>query len=124
MSSRRGFKKGDHVWTLNRLPRGAKWVRGCIDKHLGPLTYLVVVNGIPRQVHVEHLRSFHSYVDHRGTADYVPPTISQPMNIPNVVDPPRVPVEVSSVPPQATTPTPPTNQPTEPLVSSPVCLRR
>ena len=120
MSSRRGFEKGDHVWTLNRLPRGAKWVRGCIDKRLGPLIYLVVVNGVPRQVHVEHLRSFHSYVDHRGTADYGPPTIPQPMNIPNAVDPPRVPVEVSSVPPQPTTPTPPTYLPTEPPVSSPV----
>ena len=99
------------------MPRGAKWVRGCIDKRLNPLIYLVVVNGIPRQVHVEHLWSFLSYVDHRGTADDVLPAIPQPVNIPNVVDLPCVPVEISSVSPQPMTPTPPTNLPP---VSTPV----
>ena len=93
-------------------------VSGCIDKRLGPLIYLFVVNEIPRQVHVDQLRSFHSYVGHRDTADDGSPAIPQSVNNPNVVDPPHVPVEVSSVPPQPKTPT---SLPTKPPLSTPVC---
>ena len=83
----RSFKKNDVVRVRNHIAGIEKWLKGIVQKPLGPLTYLVIVGGKTRYVHVDHLReSSESRVDSFGSGQNLglePTPIPTPTPIPS-----------------------------------------
>eukprot|EP00117_Sycon_ciliatum_P048584 scpid24912/ scgid3571/ Uncharacterized protein K02A2.6 len=56
--ARKQFDSTQAVWVHNARPGSKpKWLEGTVEKRLGPITYLVSVCGMLRQVHIDHLRA-------------------------------------------------------------------
>ena len=51
----REFTKGDKVQVKEFTEKNRKWSNGIIENRLGPLTYLVKVQGKSKKIHVDHL---------------------------------------------------------------------
>lgn len=51
----RYFEEGEDVWVKTHFKNEKKWTLGKIIKSLGPVTYLVSINGSPIKRHVDHI---------------------------------------------------------------------
>ena len=110
--ARKEFDPDQAVWVHNARPGSKpKWLEGAVSQRLGPITYMVLVNGVLRQVHLDHLRPRTSSIPAvpddqpplpRDASEYLSsptdvarPTASVPRPVPVPVVTPQAPESVS-----------------------------